>query len=47
MYDLSNTSPEVGISELVISVPGATSFDKATFLSNAWMHRSEFAQRNL
>jgi hypothetical protein len=47
MYDLSTTSPEVGISELVISVPGASSFDKATFLSNAWMHRSEFAQRNL
>jgi hypothetical protein len=47
MYDLSNNSPEVGISELVISVPGATSYDKATFLSNAWMHRGEFAQRNL
>jgi hypothetical protein len=44
MYDLSNNSPEPGISELVISVPGATSFDKATFLSNAWMHRKEFAQ---
>ena len=43
MYDLSNNSPEVGISELMISVSGSTSYDRATLLSNAWMHRVEFA----
>jgi hypothetical protein len=45
VYDL--TSPYDGIAELFFNVPGSTSYDKATFLSNAWMHRVEFAPRNL
>jgi hypothetical protein len=42
MYDLSPTSPERGISELLISIPGTTSYDKAVTLSDAWMHRNNF-----
>jgi hypothetical protein len=45
MYDVSDNSPEPGISELMFSIPGSTSFDRATLLSNAWMHRNEFALR--
>lgn len=42
MYDLSDNSPEVGISELLISIPGANLYDKAVTLSDAWMHRNQF-----
>jgi len=42
MYDLSSNSPEEGISELLISVPGANFYDKAVTLSDAWMHRNLF-----
>jgi hypothetical protein len=42
MFDLSPTSPERGISELLISIPGTTSYDKAVTLSDAWMHRNNF-----
>jgi hypothetical protein len=42
MYDLSDNSPEEGISELLISVPGANFYDKAVTLSDAWMHRILF-----
>lgn len=45
MYDLSDNSPEVGISELLISVPGANFYDKAVTLSDAWMHRDLFELR--
>lgn len=45
MYDLSENSPEEGISELLISVPGANFFDKAMTLSDAWMHRNLFELR--
>lgn len=43
MYDLTENSPEPGISELLISIPGATSYEKAVTLSDAWMHRGDFA----
>jgi hypothetical protein len=42
MYDLSDNSPELGISELLISIPGANFYDKAMTLSDAWMHRNLF-----
>jgi hypothetical protein len=42
MYDLSPNSPEEGISELLISIPGNTSYEKAVTLSDAWMHRGNF-----
>ena len=42
MYDRSANSPEVGISELLISIPGANFYDKAVTLSDAWMHRKLF-----
>jgi thioredoxin-related protein len=42
MYDLTGNSPEEGISELMISIPGATSYEKAVTLSDAWMHRNNF-----
>jgi hypothetical protein len=42
MYDLSNNSPEKGISELLISIPGTNFYDKALTLSDAWMHRNLF-----
>lgn len=42
MYDLSANSPEEGISELLISIPGGTSYEKAVTLSDAWMHRNNF-----
>jgi hypothetical protein len=45
MYDLSDNSPEEGISELLISVPGANFYDKAVTLSDAWMHRNLFELR--
>jgi hypothetical protein len=45
MYDLSSNSPEEGISELLISVPGANFYDKAVTLSDAWMHRNLFELR--
>jgi hypothetical protein len=45
MYDLSANSPEEGISELLISVPGANFYDKAVTLSDAWMHRNLFELR--
>jgi hypothetical protein len=45
MYDLSANSPEVGISELLISIPGANFYDKAVTLSDAWMHRNLFELR--
>lgn len=45
MYDLSNNSPEPGISELMISIPGANFFEKAVLLSDAWMHRNLFELR--
>lgn len=45
MYDLSANSPEEGISELLISVPGSTSYEKAVTLSDAWMHRGNFELR--
>ncbi len=43
MYDLTANSPEVGISELLISIPGANLYDKAVILSDAWMHRNLFS----
>jgi hypothetical protein len=44
MYDLSDNSPEDGgISELLISIPGANLYDKAVTLSDAWMHRNLFS----
>jgi hypothetical protein len=45
MYDLSDNSPEEGISELLISVPGANFYDKSVTLSDAWMHRNLFELR--
>jgi hypothetical protein len=45
MYDLSANSPEQGISELLISIPGANFYDKAMTLSDAWMHRNLFELR--
>jgi hypothetical protein len=45
MYDLSDNSPELGISELLISIPGANFYDKAMTLSDAWMHRNLFELR--
>jgi hypothetical protein len=45
MYDLSDNSPEEGISELLISIPGANFYDKAVTLSDAWMHRNLFELR--
>jgi hypothetical protein len=45
MYDLSDNSPEEGISELLISVPGGNLFEKAVTLSDAWMHRNLFELR--
>ena len=45
MYDLSPNSPEEGISELLISIPGANFYDKAMTLSDAWMHRNLFELR--
>jgi thiol-disulfide isomerase/thioredoxin len=45
MYDLSDESPEEGISELLITVPGANFYDKAVTLSDAWMHRNLFELR--
>jgi hypothetical protein len=45
MYDLSENSPEEGISELLISVPGGNLFEKAVTLSDAWMHRNLFELR--
>jgi hypothetical protein len=45
MYDLSDNSPEEGISELLISIPGANFYDKAVTLSDAWMHRNLFDLR--
>ncbi|MFZ9704297.1 MAG: hypothetical protein ACO3BB_03425 [Bacilli bacterium] len=45
MYDLGENSPEEGISELLISVPGANFYDKAVTLSDAWMHRNQFELR--
>jgi hypothetical protein len=42
MYDLSDNSPELGISELLISIPGTNFYDKALTLSDAWMHRNLF-----
>lgn len=44
MYDLSY-NPEPGISELLISIPGANFLDKAVTLSDAWMHRNQFELR--
>jgi hypothetical protein len=45
MYDLSDNSPEFGISELLISIPGGNFYDKAVTLSDAWMHRNLFELR--
>jgi hypothetical protein len=41
MYDTTYESDK-GISELLISIPGANFYDKAVTLSNAWMHRNLF-----
>jgi hypothetical protein len=46
MYDLSANSPNEGISALMISIPGSTAHEKATTLSDAWMHRGYFALSN-
>jgi thiol-disulfide isomerase/thioredoxin len=41
MYDTTYESDK-GISELLISIPGANFYDKAVTLSDAWMHRNLF-----
>lgn len=44
MYDTTYESDK-GISELLISIPGANFYDKAVTLSDAWMHRNLFELR--
>ena len=41
MYDTTYESDK-GISELLISIPGANFYEKAVTLSDAWMHRTLF-----